>query len=103
MRDWTAWSAVILVAMAVACGPSDDTEEIVRAALVQASIPGVTVAADEDVVRLSGSVDTLADRTRAVELATAIVGAARRVENDIAVTGLGPLGEGGAAAAGERR
>ena len=97
MRIWTFSSVGIVMALAAACGPSDDTEEIVRAALVQASIPGVTVDADEAVVRLSGSVDTLADRIRAVELATAIVGAARRVENDIAVTGLGPLGAGGPA------
>ena len=91
MRKWTPAIAAAAAAAMVACGRADDTEEMVRAALVQADIREVDVVADEDTVRLTGTVDTLADRTRAVELAAAIVGTAAAVRNEITVTGLGPL------------
>jgi hypothetical protein len=89
---WRSWQVVAAAAVLVGCGTANDTEEMVRAALLQSNIRDVDVVADEGVVRLTGQVDTLADRTRAVELAAAIAGAGARVENGIAVTGLGPLG-----------
>lgn len=91
MRIVTAAIAAAAAAALVGCGRPDDMEEMVRAALVQANIRRVEVRADEGGVRLTGTVDTLADRTRAVELATAIIGTAGEVENEIAVTGLGPV------------
>lgn len=92
MRGWTAAAGAFVMAIAVACGPADDTEEMVRAALAQANLDEVDVSADEGIVRLSGTVDTLADRTRAVELASVLVGDTARVDNQIAVSGLGPAG-----------
>lgn len=94
MRLKKAGGAAIAAAMLVlACGAPDDTEEAVRAALAQANMPDVRVARENDTLRLTGTVDTLAERTRAVELASVIAGSAAQVRNEIAVTGLGPLGE----------
>jgi osmotically-inducible protein OsmY len=77
----------------LACGQTGDTEEMVRDALSQANIREVDVHLDraEQTVRLSGTVETLADRLRAHELATAIVGTSGHIENQIAVEGLGAV------------
>jgi hypothetical protein len=92
---WRAWGVLAAAAVLVGCTPENDTEEAVRGALMQANIREVDVVTDGRTVRLSGQVDTLAERTRAVELAAAIVGTTSEVENDITVTGLGPLEDGG--------
>jgi len=83
-------SAVLMLA----CGRPDDTEEVVRQTLESSNIRGVTVSVDREphIVHLSGTVETLADRTRAVELAAAVVGSQGRVRNEIQVDGLGPVG-----------
>ncbi|MBI4263408.1 MAG: BON domain-containing protein [Acidobacteria bacterium] len=75
-----------LAVVLVGCGrPS--TEDNVREALDEADIRSVDVAVDEDanVVHLSGTVETLADRTRAEEIAAATVGTSGRVLNDVTV------------------
>ena len=84
---------VIGIGLTLACAPASDTEEMVRSALDAAAIHDVFVDLDRDgqTIHLEGSVDTLAERTRAEELALAILGAEGRVQNDIEVTGLGPL------------
>ena len=81
--------AMIIVVMASGCVRPDNTEEMVRGALEQANIGEVDVDRDQQTVRLTGTVDTLADRARAEELATAIVGTTGHVENEIVVAGLG--------------
>ena len=84
-------AVAIAAGLAFACVQSGNTEEMVRDALVQANIREVDVHLDsaEQRVRLTGTVETLADRVRAQELATAIVGTTGHVENEIAVEGLG--------------
>jgi hypothetical protein len=91
VREWRRAAPVIGAALLLACTPSDDMEEMVRDALKQANVGEVEVHRDANTVHLTGTVDTLADRSRAEELAAAIVGTAGRVSNEIAVTGLGPL------------
>ena len=90
MRKWKAGALVVGIAGVMAC-TVDTTEEMVRDALTASGIEQVDVRAEQGTIRLSGTVDTLADRSRAVELAAAIVGASASVENDISVSGLGPV------------
>jgi hypothetical protein len=54
----------------------------------------VAVTSEDGTLRLSGTVETLVDRSRAEELALAIAGRDADVRNDISVTGLGPLRRG---------
>lgn len=89
----TGGVALIGAMLVLACGARDDTEEAVRAALEQADLRDVQVVRENDALRLTGTVDTLAERTRAVELAEVLAGTSAEVRNEIAVTGLGPLGE----------
>lgn len=85
-------SAVLLIcAVAVGCGRRDDTEGNVSKALEQANLPNVAVDVDDDarIVHLKGTVGTMADRTRAEEVAMAAVGTSGRVLNELTVEGLG--------------
>jgi hypothetical protein len=85
-------AAVAVVAgLALACVQQGNTEEMVREALDQANIRDVDVDLDSaaQTVRLTGTVETLADRVRAQELAAAIVGTTGHVRNEISVEGLG--------------
>jgi osmotically-inducible protein OsmY len=79
------------LAFAVACTIGGDTERTVEQALDAASIRNVDVAIEgrANVVHLSGTVQSLADRTRAEEVALAAVGTSGRVVNEIAVAGIG--------------
>jgi hypothetical protein len=85
--------AALAAALALACGRPDDTEEMVRDALDQANIGDVDVELDrrDQTFHLTGTVESLADRVRAQELATAIVGTTGQVENGITVEGLGVI------------
>jgi osmotically-inducible protein OsmY len=67
-----------------------DTEANVRKALDEANIPTVEVHVngDENIVHLIGTVETLADRTRAEEVAAAAVGTSGRVVNELTVEAL---------------
>jgi|SRR5688500_652960 hypothetical protein len=91
VRHWR--SAVIVggATLLLACTRAGDTEEMVREALVQAAVGDVEVHQDSAGVRLIGTTETLANRSRAEELARAIVGSSVEVRNEITVTGLGPL------------
>lgn len=86
---WRAWtSAVVAVAVVGGCDGTTRTEENVREALDQASVGGdveVVVDPATNVVHLTGTVETLADRTRAGEVASAVVGTSGRVVNDLTV------------------
>ena len=72
---------------AMACSRPADTEGSLRKALDDAEIRNVEVAVDdrEALVHLSGTVETLADRTRAEEVANAVVGTSGRVVNDLTI------------------
>ncbi len=66
-----------------------DTEANVRQALDDANIPTVEVHVNDDsIVHLVGTVGTLADRTRAEEVAAAAVGTTGRVVNELTVEAL---------------
>jgi osmotically-inducible protein OsmY len=84
------WTAAVVVALAVGCRQAPATEDNVRKALEQANIPSVEVAVDdnENIVHLKGVVETMADRTRAQEVASAAVGTSGEVLNELLVAGL---------------
>jgi osmotically-inducible protein OsmY len=85
---------VMTAVLAVGCTRTDETAELISGTLEQSSIQGVKVSVDREprLVHLTGTVETLADRARAVELAAAIVGPTGRVRNELQVDGLGPMG-----------
>ena len=85
---WGAAAAATL--LAVVCSRTPDTEANVRKALDEANIDTVEVQVNGDpaVVHLIGTVDTLADRTRAEEIAAATVGTTGRVINELTVEAL---------------
>jgi len=88
----TRWLSVLAVAAAVgvACDRAPETEENVRKALDQANMQVVQVEVDDDanIVHLKGTVDTMGERTRAEEVASAAVGTTGRVLNELTVKGL---------------
>ena len=73
--------------VAVACGRPERTEENVKRVLDDADIRNVDVAVDETeaLVHLTGTVQTLAERTRAEELANSVVGTTGRIVNDLTI------------------
>ena len=84
------WVCVFALISAVGCNRGADTEENVRRALDQANMQVVEVQVDDDasVVHLKGTVDTMGERTRAQEVASAAVGTTGRVLNELTVKGL---------------
>ena len=81
--------ALVLVLFG-ACGRAANSEGAISDALEQASIRDVKVDADNGgrVVHLRGTVETLADRVRAEEIAAAIVGTSGTVRNELTVSGI---------------
>ena len=81
---------VLIVCFLTACGRAPGPEATIADALQQASIRDVEVAADDGgkVVHLRGTVDTLADRVRAEEIAAAIVGTSGTIRNELSVSGI---------------
>jgi osmotically-inducible protein OsmY len=79
-----------VAAVGIGCGRAPDTEENVRKALDQANMQVVQVEVDDDanIVHLKGTVETMGDRTRAEEVASATVGTTGRVLNELTVKGL---------------
>ena len=90
MRSSVLVVMALLFAAALACDRRPDTEDNVRKALEQANMQAVEVDVDEDanIVHLQGTVGSMADRTRANEIATAVVGTGGRVLNELTVAGL---------------
>jgi osmotically-inducible protein OsmY len=78
---------VCVLVLGLGCARGTDTEENVRKALQQANMSSVEILVDENAntVHLAGTVKTLADRTRAEEIAAATVGTSGRVVNDLTV------------------
>jgi len=72
------------------CSRGPDTKGDVRKALDQANMPRVEVKVDTDehIVHLQGVVGSLAERSRAQEVADAVVGTSGRVLNELTVKGL---------------
>ena len=83
-------ACLCVVVLALGCARGSDTEENLRKALEQANMRSVEILVDEDanLVHLAGTVKTLADRTRAEEIAAATVGTSGRVVNDLTVEAL---------------
>jgi hyperosmotically inducible periplasmic protein len=84
------FSLLAIAALVGGCSPAPDTQENVRQALDQANMQVVEVEVDDqaNIVHLKGTVDTLGDRTRAEEVASAAVGTTGRVLNELTVKGL---------------
>ena len=82
--------ATFIVLVFAGCGGAPGTADMVSDALQQASIRDVKVEADNGgkVVHLRGTVETLADRVRAAEIAAAIVGTSGGIRNELRVSGI---------------
>ena len=88
MKMWT-WTTIAL-ALTIGCNKAPETADNVRKALEQANLPSVQVSVDdnENIVHLKGIVPSMADRTRAEEIAAATVGTGGQVLNELTVAGL---------------
>src|SRR5512138_2903007 len=83
-------AAVAAVCLIAACHRGPDTEDTLRKALDQANMRSVDLKVDNDehIVHLKGVVSSLAERSRAEEVAGAVVGTSGRVLNELTVKGL---------------
>jgi osmotically-inducible protein OsmY len=91
MRSLGTLSAVLLaftVAL-VGCNRGPDTKKQVEDSLKKANVEHVDVNYDRDakVVHLKGEVDSAAEKTRAEQVATQVVGTSGRVLNEVTVKG----------------
>ena len=84
------WAVAFLALVGGGCHRGPDTEGSVRKALDQANMQHVAVKVDDDehIVHLRGTVGSMADRSRAQEVADAVVGTSGRVLNELTVKGL---------------
>jgi len=85
-----AVSLTIAVSAVYGCQRGPDTKGDVRKALDQANMPAVDVKVDTDehIVHLKGVVGSMAERSRAQEVADAVVGTSGRVLNELTVKGV---------------
>jgi osmotically-inducible protein OsmY len=83
-------TTVSAICLGLACHRAPDTEETLRKALDQANMHqvDVTVDNDEHIVHLKGVVGSMAERSRASEVADAVVGTSGRVLNEVTIKGL---------------
>jgi Predicted periplasmic or secreted lipoprotein len=83
-------TTVIAMCLALACHRAPETKDTLRKALDQANMHQVDVKVDNDehIVHLKGVVGSMADRSRAEEVAGAVVGTSGRVLNELTVKGL---------------
>jgi osmotically-inducible protein OsmY len=83
-------AATVVACLGVACHRAPDTEGTLRKALDQANMQQVEVKVDDDerIVHLKGTVGSMAERSRAEEVAGAVVGTSGRVLNELTVKGL---------------
>src|SRR4051812_44848315 len=72
------------------CHRGPDTKNNVRKALDQANMQQVDIKVDGDanIVHLKGTVGSMAERSRAQEVADAVVGTTGRVLNEVTIKGL---------------
>lgn len=85
-----AVAAGVAACVGVACHRGPDSEGNLRKALDQANMQHVDVKVDDDegIVHLKGTVGSMAERSRAQEVADAVVGTNGHVLNELTVTGL---------------
>lgn len=78
------------VCLGLGCHRAPDTEDSLRKALDQANMHQVEVKVDNDehIVHLKGVVGSMAERSRAGEVADTVVGTGGRVLNELTVKGL---------------
>ncbi len=91
MRTNVWLAALVVVACAgTGCRRGPDVEGNVRKALDQANMQEVAVKVDSEssIVHLKGTVGSMAVRSRAQEVADAVVGTSGRVLNELTVKGL---------------
>lgn len=83
-------AATVMACVGLACHRGPDTEGTLRKALDQANMHQVEVKVDGDerIVHLKGTVASMAERSRAEEVADAVVGTSGRVLNELTVKGL---------------
>jgi osmotically-inducible protein OsmY len=83
-------TALLSSTLLLACNRQPDVKQQVSQSLEQADIDQVNVDYDENahVVHLKGTVDTSAERQRAEEIATAAVGTAGTVLNELTIKGM---------------
>jgi len=83
-------ATAVAACLGVACHRAPDTENTVRKALDQANMQQVEVKVDRDehIVHLKGTVGSMTERSRAEEVADAVVGTSGRVLNELTVKGL---------------
>jgi osmotically-inducible protein OsmY len=81
---------VVAACLGVSCQRAPDTKGTLRKALDQANMQHVDVKVDNDehIVHLQGVVGSMAERSRAEEVAGAVVGTSGRVLNELTVKGL---------------
>ena len=83
-------AATVAACLSVACHRAPDTKDTLRKALDQANMHQVDVKVDdtERIVHLQGTVGSMSERSRAEEVADAVVGTSGRVLNELTVKGL---------------
>ena len=83
-------TTVAAVCLGLACDRAPDSADSLRKALDQANMHQVEVKVDgdENIVHLKGIVGSMAERSRAEEVADAVVGTSGRVLNELTIKGL---------------
>jgi len=83
-------AATVAACLGVACHQVPDTKNTLRKALDQANMHQVDVKVDDNerIVHLQGTVGSMSERSRAAEVADAVVGTSGRVLNELTVKGL---------------
>ena len=83
-------AAAVAASIGAGCHRGPDTKENLRKALDQANMQQVGVKVDDDlgIVHLKGTVGSMAERSRAQEVADAVVGTTGHVLNELTVKGL---------------
>lgn len=86
----TQIAVTVALFAAYGCQRGPDTKGDVRKALDQANMQHVEIKVDNDehIVHLQGVVGSMAERTRAQEVADAVVGTSGRVLNELTVKGV---------------
>jgi len=84
------YGTLALAWLGAGCHRGPDTQGNLRKALDQANMQQVEVKVDGDehIVHLRGTVGSMADRSRAQEVADAVVGTSGRVLNELTIKGL---------------
>jgi len=83
-------AAAVAASVGAGCHRGPDTKGNLRKALDQANMQHVDVKVDDDerIVHLKATVGSMAERSRAQEVADAVVGTTGRVLNELSVKGL---------------